>query len=122
MCLQTYVCKRGDQNIHIFAYGDCSRPRSYKLERKMLLAQNEIITGIYKGRTARLDFVGKDHDIIFNIEMNQKNSLERNNDYVGKLYSVEFREGLEKYDTVYQMNSNNFRLKKYTNMSIMSLL
>lgn len=87
----------------------------------MLLAQNEIITEIYKGRTARLDFVGKDHDIIFNIEMNQKNSLERNNDYVGKLYSVEFREGLEKYDTVYQMNSNNFRLKKYTNMSIMSL-
>lgn len=82
----------------------------YELERKMFLAQNEIVAEIYKGRTVRLDFVGKVDDIIFNIEMNQKNSLERNNDYIGKLYSIECREGSEKYDTVYQMNINNFRL------------
>ena len=49
-----------------------------ELEREMVLIQSEIPPEFFKGRTVRMDFVGKVGETIFNIEMNRTDTLERN--------------------------------------------
>ncbi len=88
------------------------RTLSYILPRKYMhftLEKSETDKEAYEDKDMIVDFAAKSKDLMINIEMNGKNTLERNGNYLYRLCSREIKKGSEyEYMKGLQININQF--------------